>query len=180
MLPFGALALLMACAAPAPRATSSDFAIEMGNVRHEHLLHTRDVFDRQTTFYSFRRGGVVFELSAADLAQALEKNRLAAGAKNEGSGLAVKLRSMIAASVRVLREDEVASDLAREAESAFGQVFAEGGFRVTEGAERGSSLVMGDFSYAITDNGTTSAGNGVIFFWSVGRKPIFLVYDFVI
>jgi hypothetical protein len=151
----------------------------MKSIVRERVLVPRAGLDHETTFYSFRREGVTFEVSASDLLRALRPAAVAAGGGDDAEVLAAKLRSSIAASERVLREEEVPATAAMEANSALKAVFEAGGFRIAGGTEAGSSLMLGDFTYAISENGRTSAANGVIFFWSASRRPIFIIYDFV-
>jgi hypothetical protein len=153
---------LGACASQNP---TGDPAME--NVSNERILHARESLERETTFYSFTRGTVVFEVSALDLARFLEK-----GPRTFDAQLAARLRAAIAASVSVIREEELLSVLARRALFALDEVFTAGGFRIRQGAETGSSLVVGKYN--------TVSSAGVVFFWSKSRTVVFSVtYLFV-
>ena len=145
----------------------------MRSIGEEQVLHPRHDLEQDATFYSFQRGNVVFEVSASDLLRTLERFHAANPAIGDDSKLIAALRAAISSSLHVLHEADLGKELANRAEFRFADVFSCGGFRIVHGAEPGSSLVLGQYSFASPGRGMTFAGGGVIFFWSKSRTPIF-------
>jgi hypothetical protein len=175
ILPIAALFFLASCASHETRLPEGPYDLEMRSIGQEQIVRPREDLDRESTFYSFQRGVVVFEVSAAELARLLEQFHAANPGIADDAALAGRLRSAIASSIRVLREDELPGELSNRAEFMLEGIFLSGKFRIVRGAETGSSLVVGHYSYSFPDRGMTVAGGGIILFWSEHRTPIFSV-----
>ena len=170
-----AVGLLSSCTSPPPPVQSNDDDIEMSSIAAEHVTQPRSDIDATRTFYRMTRGTLEFDVSASDLATALEKPRDGDRVIGDDVRLAAKLRAAIAASTAVLLETDVPAELRRRANFALMEIFQAGGYRVVQGGEEGSSIVVAEYSFRRGTPAMPFMGAGVVFFWSKSRHRIFSV-----
>jgi hypothetical protein len=169
------IALLLTSCAAVSYAPVNDDDLEMRTLVAETPTRPRSDIASSSTFYRIVRGQVVIDFAAADLATALEKHHAENPRIHDDAELAKRLRDAIAKAATLVVEADLPSELAGRATFQFADVFRAGGYRVVAGAEEGSSLVIGEYSFSTGGSGMTFAGGGVVFFWSRSRTRIFSV-----
>lgn len=147
----------------------------MGSIVAEYPTQPRPDIGSAGTFYRMIRGSVVIDVCAGDLAAALEKDYAQNPHIRADAELAERLRGAIASSIALVRESDLSQTVADRALYQLADILRAGGYRITEGGEAGSSLVVGVYSFSAGGSGDVFAGGGVVFFWSKSRKPIFSV-----
>jgi|GEM_PF-6238013 len=167
-------ALIAGCSTPREHQTVADFDLEMSSIVAEHVTQPRADIGATRTFYRISRGACVIDISASDLVAALEKHAEESSVADD-TLLATRVRKAIADGVSVLDEKELHLSLSDRVLYVLADVFCAGAYRVVQGAEEGSSLVVGEYSFGRRGHGSTFAGGGVVFFWSKSRTQIFSV-----
>jgi hypothetical protein len=105
------------------------------------VLRPRPGIELERTFYSFKRGNTRFEFSGVDLAQSLEAATAKYAGKSWEAEIAAGLRLAVSTGEPIVREIGQLS-LGYVANRCSVELFKKGSFRVVEGAESGSDIVL--------------------------------------